>query len=258
MSLTAAPRPAGDRLSDGVYTELSEAIRSLELPPGTKLSEPTLAARLGVSRVPVREAIARLADQRLVTVTPQVGTRVAPILMSEVENACFIRSSLEAGALRQAIARGRGREGEQGLGPGLEHGRESRLDLTELHGILASNRAFFDAGDADGFFATDELLHQAVFALAGVPQVWDVVRGVKVHLDRLRHLHLPHVMASSDVIDEHTQIVEALERGDAEGGEAVIRRHASRIIADSDELRARYPDYFLATPPTETHGVVRR
>jgi len=258
MSLTAAPRPAGDRLSDGVYTELSEAIRSLELPPGTKLSEPTLAARLGVSRVPVREAIARLADQRLVTVTPQVGTRVAPILMSEVENACFIRSSLEAGALRRAIARGSGREGEQGFGPGLEHGRESRLDLAGLHGILASNRAFFDAGDADGFFATDELLHQAVFALAGVPQVWDVVRGVKVHLDRLRHLHLPHVMASSDVIDEHTQIVEALERGDAEGGEAVIRRHASRIIADSDELRARYPDYFPATPPPETHGVVRR
>lgn len=244
MSSTTAPRPAGDRLSDGVYTELSEAIRSLELPPGTKLSEPTLAARLGVSRVPVREAIARLADQRLVTVTPQVGTRVAPILMSEVENACFIRSSLEAGALRQAIARGQ----EAAAG----------LDLSELRGILASNRAFFDAGDADGFFATDELLHQAVFALAGVPQVWDVVRGVKVHLDRLRHLHLPHVMASSDVIDEHTQIVEALERGDAEGGETVIRRHASRIIADSDELRARYPDYFPTSPPTQTRGVVRR
>jgi len=240
MSESAAPRPTGDRLSDGVYAELSEAIRSLELPPGTKLSEPTLAARLGVSRVPVREAIARLADQRLVTVTPQVGTRVAPILMSEVENACFIRSSLEAGALRQAIARGPG------------------LDLDALHGILASNRAFFDAGDADGFFATDELLHQAVFALAGVPQVWDVVRGVKVHLDRLRHLHLPHAMASSDIIDEHTQIVEALERADAAGGEAVIRRHAYRIIADSDELRARYPDYFPSPAPSDQHGVVRR
>jgi DNA-binding GntR family transcriptional regulator len=231
MAETAALRPARDRLSDGVYAELSEAIRSLELPPGTKLSEPTLAARLGVSRVPVREAIARLADQRLVTVTPQVGTRVAPILMSEVESACFIRSSLEAGALRQAIERGAG------------------LDLVELRGILASNRAFFDAGDADGFFATDELLHQAVFGLAGVPQLWDVVRGVKVHLDRLRHLHLPHVMASSDVIDEHAQIVEALERGDAAGGEAVIRRHANRIIADADELRARYPDFFPAVSP---------
>jgi DNA-binding GntR family transcriptional regulator len=232
MSLSGAPRVAGDRLSDSVYSELSEAIRSLELPPGTKLSEPTLAARLGVSRVPVREAIARLADQRLVTVTPQVGTRVAPILMSEVESACFIRSSLEAGALRQAIGRG------AGLGAGL--------DLGELRGILAANRRYFDAGDAEGFFATDERLHQAVFALAGVAQVWDVVRGVKVHLDRLRHLHLPHAMASSDIMDEHARIVEALERGDAQGGEAVIRRHAYRIIADSDEIRAQYPGYFPA------------
>jgi GntR family transcriptional regulator, rspAB operon transcriptional repressor len=229
MSERAAPRLAGDRLSDWVYAELSEAIRSLELPPGARLSEPTLAVRLGVSRVPVREAIARLADQRLVTVTPQVGTRVAPILMSEVESACFIRSSLEAGALRQAIGRADSTPG---------------LDLGEVRGILAANRAFFDAGDADGFFATDEKLHQAVFALAGVPQVWEVVRGVKVHLDRLRHLHLPHAMASSDIIDEHTQIVEALERGDAQGGEAVIRRHAYRIIADSGEIRAQYPDYF--------------
>jgi DNA-binding GntR family transcriptional regulator len=79
-----------------------------------------------------------------------------------------------------------------------------------------------------------------------VPEVWEIVRGVKVHLDRLRHLHLPHVMASSDVMDEHAQIVEALERGDAQGGEAVIRRHANRIIADADDIRAEYPEYFPA------------
>jgi DNA-binding GntR family transcriptional regulator len=239
MSEREAPRPAGDRLSDWVYSELSEAIRNLELPPGAKLSEPTLAVRLGVSRVPVREAIARLADQRLVTVTPQVGTRVAPILMSEVESACFIRSSLEAGALRQAIARA-----DSGPAP----------DLEELRGILAANRVFFDAGDAGGFFATDEMLHQAVFALAGVPQVWDVVRGVKVHLDRLRHLHLPHAMASSDIMNEHTWIVEALEQADAVGGEAVIRRHAYRIIADSGEIRAQYPEYFPAPGESEKHS----
>lgn len=224
-------RPPGNRMSDWVYTELSEAIRSLELPPGTKLSEPSLATRLAVSRVPVREAIARLVDQRLVTVTPQVGTRVAPILMSEVENACFIRSSLETGALRQAITR-----------PGADFDRE----LGELRDILAANHAFFDAGDADGFFATDERLHQAVFVLGGVAEVWDVVRGVKVHLDRLRHLHLRHAMASGAVMDEHTQIVEALERRDAKSGEDVIRRHAHQIIADSDQIRAEYPEYFPA------------
>jgi DNA-binding GntR family transcriptional regulator len=225
MSQVTEPRPAGNRMSDWVYAELSEAIRSLELPPGMKLSEPTLAARLQVSRVPVREAIGRLAEQRLVTVVPQVGTRVAPILMNEVENACFIRSSLEAGALRQAVER-------------------STNSTDELRGILDANRTAFEAGDAAGFFATDEQLHQTVFALAGVPEVWGVVRGVKVHLDRLRHLHMPHALSSPDIITEHAQIVEALETGDVRGGEEVIRRHAYRIIADSEYIRDEFPEYF--------------
>lgn len=218
-------------MSDRVYTELSEAIRSLELPPGARLSEPTLAKRLDVSRVPVREAIGRLADQGLVTVVPQVGTRVAPILMSEVENACFIRGSLEAGALSRAITR---------------HDLDAEAGLADLRRILADNRAAFEAGDPVEFFATDEELHQAVFALAGVPQVWELVRGVKVQLDRLRRLHLRHVMADPRVIDEHALIVEALERRDAVLGQEVIARHSSRIILDADELRAEYPEYFPA------------
>jgi len=218
-------------MSDWVYTELSEAIRSLELPPGTRLSEPTLAERLRVSRVPVREAIGRLADQGLVTVVPQVGTRVAPILLSEVENACFIRGSLEAGAFARAIAR-----------PELD----PDAGLAALHGILAANRAAFDAGDAAEFFATDEQLHHAVFALAGVPQVWELVRGVKVQLDRLRRLHLRHVMANREIVDEHAQIVDAIENRDALRGQQVIARHAARIIHDAGELRAEYPEYFPA------------
>lgn len=221
-------------MSDEVYRELAEAIRSLELPPGTRLSEPTLATRLGVSRVPVREAIGRLADQGLVTVVPQVGTRVAPILMAEVENACFIRGSLEAGALVRAIAR-------RDAAP-----LDWQAGLAELRGILADNLAAFEAGDADAFFDTDERLHQAVFALAGVPQVWEVVRGVKVQLDRLRRLHLRHVMANPRIVDEHTRIVEALEAGDPVRGQEVIARHASRIIVDAVELRAEYPEYFPA------------
>lgn len=212
-------------MSDWVYREISEAIRRLDLPPGMKLSETTLATQLQVSRAPVREAIGRLADQRLVTVTPQVGTRVAPILMREVENACFIRSSLESGAFRQAIG-----------GP--------VPPTHDLRVLLDANRAHFEAGDADGFFETDEQLHQAVFRLAGVPQVWDVVRGVKVHLDRLRHLHMPKALSSPDIVDEHARIVEALENRDSRMGEEVIYRHAHRIIGDSASIQVLFPDYF--------------
>ncbi len=66
------------RTSDRVYAEIAAAVRDLRLPPGQALSETELAERLGVSRTPIREAIARLVDSGLVSVMPQVGTASAP------------------------------------------------------------------------------------------------------------------------------------------------------------------------------------
>ncbi len=100
-SVSATSTRSRSRISDVVYDELSEAIRDLRLPPGAALSEPGVAASLGVSRAPVREAFTRLADQGLVTIRPQVGTTVAPISMVEVNDAVFIRSALEKSAFQQ-------------------------------------------------------------------------------------------------------------------------------------------------------------
>lgn len=221
------PRPKiqPHRISDWVYDQLCEAIRTVELAPGAPLSEPSLAVHLNVSRAPIREALTRLADQRLISVIPQVGTRVAPILMPEVEEACFIRSALECGAFQKAI-------------------NTPDLDTGPLRRALELNIAAAEAHDAEAFFTTDEQLHQAVFALAGVEHVWDVIRGIKLHLDRLRRLHLPDAIGNPDLIAEHTAIVEALEARDEQTGLAVIRKHANRILADSDSLQSRYPEYF--------------
>ena len=223
--LRPRPKVQPHRISDWVYDQLCDAIRTMELAPGAPLSEPSLAAHLNVSRAPIREALTRLADQRLITVIPQVGTRVAPILMAEVEEACFIRSALECGAFQKAI-------------------NTPDLDTRPLRHALELNVAAAEAHDAEAFFETDEQLHQAVFALAGVPHVWDVIRGIKLHLDRLRRLHLPDAVGNPALVAEHTAIVEALEARDEKAGLDVIRKHANRILVDSDSLRTRYPDYF--------------
>ncbi|MEO6116691.1 MAG: hypothetical protein ABIP33_09925, partial [Pseudolysinimonas sp.] len=57
-------------------------------------------------------------------------------------------------------------------------------------------------------------------------------------------LQLPHALSNPDIIDDHELIVAALERGNAREGEEVIRRHAYRIIADSEHIRASHPEYF--------------
>ncbi|WP_345763297.1 GntR family transcriptional regulator [Diaminobutyricibacter sp. McL0608] len=222
-----APPPLRGRRSDWVYEELSEAIRSLRLPPGTALSEPAVAAWLQVSRAPAREAITRLADHGLVTVVPQVGTQVAPISMRAVKDAVFIRNALETSAFQDAIG-------------------DEDLETQELHTIVARNRQAALDNDLDAFFETDERLHQLVFSLAGVSQVWDLVRGTKLQLDRLRHLNLRAAIENPEVVSEHQRIVEALDNRDEAGGVALIHQHSYRILGDTEGLRKEHEGYFTA------------
>ena len=102
-----------DRLRSGtagpasrqVYRALRDAIISPELAPGQRLSENELAERLAVSRTPVREALIRLRDERFVQIVPQLGTFVTRISTAAVQDAQFIRESLECAAVRLAATR---------------------------------------------------------------------------------------------------------------------------------------------------------
>lgn len=216
--------PSG-RISDRVYEELSEVIRRLELPPGAPISEPAVAAWLNVSRAPVREAFTRLAEQRLVSIVPQVGTQVAPISMRDVEEAVFIRAALEESAFRQAT-------------------RADELDTTQLDLVVERNLAAVDRRDTDDFFETDEQLHQLVFALAGVPRIWQVVRGTKLQLDRLRRLSLSRSIVNREICLEHQMIAKSMRARDEPAGIRVIHRHATRILDDIPALRELHPDFF--------------
>src|ERR1700755_1802628 len=83
-----------------LYAALRDLIVRAELAPGERLSETELGDRLGVSRNPIREALGRLRDDRLVEVRPQIGTFVARISPQAVSDAQFIREALECTAVR--------------------------------------------------------------------------------------------------------------------------------------------------------------
>src|SRR5215467_8589318 len=87
--------------TDRVYDLLRRRIRELALPPGAPLRKEEIALELGVSRAPVSEAIARLAEEGLVEVFPQHGSFVEPIRASDVRESLFIRTALETEAMRR-------------------------------------------------------------------------------------------------------------------------------------------------------------
>jgi DNA-binding GntR family transcriptional regulator len=213
------------RTSDRVYEELASAIRDLRIPPGASLSETDLAEQLHVSRTPLREAIARLVETGLVSVVPQVGTKVELIRLHDVEQARFVRESLETAAFAVAC-------------------ENPARDMAPLRYLLAEQERCHERNDVDGFFAADEALHEQIFAISGYLGAWQVMQPMKMHLDRLRRLSLPEPSTLRELIDEHTAIVDALEVGDVVGGRAHLVTHARRILESAPVLQARHPEYF--------------
>jgi len=205
---------------------LRRAIISARLPPGLTLSENELAARLGVSRTPVREALGRLAEEGLVDVFPQYGTFVAPIRLAEVLEARFIREALECAVIREAAA-----------SPGSDL-------LRRLRRLIEEQREAAAVHDLDAFLDRDEDFHRAFSEATGHLRVWKVIQGEKYQMDRIRFLSLPRIQSLPELIEQHGAMADAVEAGDADAAEAVMRRHLRAIFKAIEELSQSQPELF--------------
>src|SRR5215813_2782143 len=138
MRIALHDRVNGLSTGDQVYAALRAAIVNAELEPGRRLSENELAERLGVSRTPVREALAQLRDERLIAIVPQLGTFVTLISTGSVADAAFVREALETSAIRLAA----------------ERAKASNLEAIQAN-LAAQDRAV-ETSDADAFDRLDD------------------------------------------------------------------------------------------------------
>ncbi|QTL06148.1 GntR family transcriptional regulator [Aquabacter sp. L1I39] len=206
----------------------------MEIRPGTALQEKQIALACGVSRTPVREAILKLADERLVDIFPQYGTFVSRISIPAVRDAMVIRQALERTAVREAAARAQ-----------VE-------DIARLNATLAAQRAAHEVERLADFHEQDEAFHQLIAEISGHPNLWRVVRHEKAQVDRCRILTLPATDRRLSVMAEHAAIIAAIAKGDADAAEAAMQAHLGRVVPSVDELASAHPDYFepSGAPPT--------
>src|SRR5258708_5249501 len=129
-ALTRISRTNGARAGLAAYAALRDAIVSTELEPGRRISENEIADKLGVSRTPVREALARLSDDQLVQIVPQLGTFVSRISVAGVDDAQFLREALECSAVRLAAE------------------SVDKSGMADLHALIARQETARDASDA--------------------------------------------------------------------------------------------------------------
>ena len=226
MRIDRLRQPTAGSASRQVYRALREAIVSCELAPGQRISENELAERLAVSRTPIREALIRLRDDRFVQIVPQLGTFVTRISTAAVEDAQFIRESLECAAVRLAATRAQ---------PG---------DLAALAGLVRRQAEVVGQGDYERFAVLDDEFHAALCELAGHSVAWEVAQRVKGHLNRVRRLSLPQPRYLEEMVSEHGQVLEALAQGDPDAAEAMLRHHLRMVLSALPAIREQHPEYF--------------
>lgn len=227
LSLFALPPLDSGRpptVTDQIFELLYDRVVNLTLSPGAKLSEAEVAAQMGVSRQPVRDAFYRLSQLGFIQIRPQRATIVTPISEEAVLQAYFIRAALEEACMRTAV------------------GRLTDDHFDALSHLLDLQAAKIKAGDRAGFHALDDRFHHDICMFAGLEFVWTLVRENKGHMDRARYLSLSY--GADTAFAEHGLILDTLRRRDADAAVAAIRQHLSRIEGIIARLRIDQPQVF--------------
>ena len=207
-----------------VYEILRDAIISTRLQPGARLVEKDLCDELGVSRTPLRDAIQRLAQQRLVTVVPSDATFVNRIVLDEVIEGQILRESVELRMAALAAAR---------YTPDFDEA----FALILFRETLSAKRR--DGAEA---FALDNEFHRLICTCAGFPGIWDTISGATGQLDRVRHRSFPLEDFYLEVSEEHQGIFDAIRRGDAQRAVALLKPHLVGNLRSLRILLAREPE----------------
>jgi DNA-binding GntR family transcriptional regulator len=212
MRISISERALGASARDRVYDALREAIVSAELEPGRRLSENELADRLGVSRTPVREALARLEHEGLVRIMPRRGIYIVRKSKAEIIEMLKVWAALESMAARLVCEQATDAEiaSLRTLFSKFEDTEEVRFHLNEYS---VANLRF----------------HQRIIELSHSPLLTSIAESLLVHVRAIRTRSLGEEDRAERSIVDHMQIIEALEARDVELAERLVRDHALNL-----------------------------
>ena len=208
-----------------VHRMLRDRIVRGDLMPGARISESEVAAAYAVSRQPVREAFIKLAEESLLEIRPQRGTFVRRISLTAVRSAQFVREAVEADIVSILAV---------DPAPGL---------IARLEQLLDQQTAFADDPDPSDFVALDEIFHRAMAEAVGQAAAADILEGLKIQLNRVRHLSARQ-FSRREVIEQHRAILDALKASDSERATATMRTHLQKILNDMPAIVEAMPDNF--------------
>ncbi|MFT4171064.1 MAG: GntR family transcriptional regulator [Rhodocyclaceae bacterium] len=211
-----------------LHRHLRDAIIRADFKPGQALSETELSKLYAVSRQPVREAFIKLAEERLVEVLPQRGTFVVKISIEDVMDARFVREVIEVAIVEEVAARAT---------PEL---------VAELRDVL-DQQAAVPPHDIATLMALDEAFHKKLASAVQRDHAWRIIESVKAQMDRVRYLSIDDATPVTVIVDQHRQVVDAIEAGDPVAAASAMRAHLREILTSLPQIAQRHPDLFQPT-----------
>ena len=213
---------------------IREAIIAHAFTPGEFIQKEAICKRLGVSRFPVSEAFSRLADEGLVEVLPQRGTRVRRVEIASCREAMFIRRALESEAMRV-------------IALSASDDLIRRLDAN-----LREQKLVVDGGDAIRFFQADTTFHDLLLSELAYDRAKGLVEAARGSLARTRNLLLGTQESQTESYLDHVAILDAIRARDPDGAQRAMAHHLDRLLKEIEVRATENPDIFApaANRPT--------
>ncbi len=214
------PRVERTLLRDTAYEAIRDAIVRGDILPGAVVSNAAIAKELGLSRAPVRDALARLADEGLVETKPQSYTRVTQLMLREVQDAAAVVRVVHELATRTAVP---------------------LLTAENVEAMREANRRFeaaTQAGDVDAAMDSDDELHGVLVGVSGNRAVAATIERYTPLIRRLERRQFSSARARRSV-QRHDELIAACAAGDVDQAIEVTAQIWRSLEDLADDLSPR-------------------
>lgn len=206
--------------TDLIYEAMRSDINTLKLKPGEKISEVRMAKKYNVSRAPVRDAIRRLQQDKLVLVKPQIGTIVAPVSLEKARDICQVRLLLEPYAAEVAA------------------GRTTDEDIQSLEKQFALLASYKGKAKEKCIYETDSILHRMIWRLCGNKEIYQIIDGYQDEVHRIRQATLKLADRAVPTEEEMRRIYQTLRDKDPLAAREAMYDHILNLKTAVEEVLA--------------------
>lgn len=204
LPMTRIPRQT---IASMTVDALRERILRGDFPEGEPLRQDAVAEELGVSRIPVREALRQLEAEGLVTFSPHRGAIVSSLSLAEIEELFELRADIESDLLRRAIP------------------KMTRDQLDRAMNVVEAFQASLRSGESDKWTWLNWDFHSALYVPAERNLTMGVLQKLHQHSDRYFRMHVMLARGGQKANDEHRAIVAAVKKRDVKGAVSLMRSH---------------------------------